>query len=109
MWRVAALSAPDAGYVALGLGACVLNGLVMPASALCFVEMVAVFYDTDDTKMAAGATRLAVGFLVIAGGAALSNLGQCATFALLGEHDAAAARGRVPQGAPPADRLVRRA
>ena len=68
MWRVAALSAPDAGYVALGLGACVLNGLVMPASALCFVEMVAVFYDTDDTKMAAGATRNAVGFLVIAGG-----------------------------------------
>ena len=86
MWRVAALSAPDAGYVALGL-ACV--RAQRPGDAGVGAVLCREWSPSSTTPTTRRWRRAPRGSpsasSYIAGGAALSNLGQCATFALLGE------------------------
>eukprot|EP01137_Pigoraptor_chileana_P035613 Opistho-2@29921 len=83
-FRVYAMNKPEAPWIAAGIGACILNGSLMPAFSIIFSKIISIFAESgDDLKHDANFWSLM--FVVLAVGAGIANFTQSTCLSIAGE------------------------
>ncbi|KAJ3189969.1 Multidrug resistance protein 1 [Gaertneriomyces sp. JEL0708] len=84
LWRIVKMNRPEWWIIIVGLFAAAVNGTVMPLFAVLFSEILAVF-SNEPNVVEEKANPWALGFLLLAIGAAISNLVQIGGLSIVGD------------------------
>jgi len=83
--RVWSYSKPDYPVLVIGLVAATVNGIVWPAIAVAFAEILVVLYDFDTSEIQYGARKWGIVFLGIGTCSFILNILQGFSFSIVGE------------------------
>ena len=83
--RVWSYSKPDYPVLVIGLVAATVNGVVWPAIAVAFAEILVVLYDFDTSEIQYGARKWGIVFLGIGTCSFILNILQGFSFSIVGE------------------------